>query len=62
MYSSESTVRRTGSYLYEEFVPTDGTDVKVCNFANTVIPRLSRVYVPESPAISENTLSRNRIG
>ena len=30
VYSSESTVRRTGSYLYEEFVPTDGTDLKVC--------------------------------
>ena len=30
MYSPESNVRKTGSYIYEEFMPTDGTDVKVC--------------------------------
>lgn len=29
VYSPESTVRKTGSYIYEEFMPTDGTDVKV---------------------------------
>ncbi len=29
VYSSESRVRRTGSYLYEEFMATAGTDVKV---------------------------------
>ena len=29
MYSPVSTVRKTGSYIYEEFMPTDGTDVKV---------------------------------
>ena len=28
-YFSESSVRQTGSYIYEEFLPTDGTDVKV---------------------------------
>ena len=28
-YFSESSVRKTGSYIYEEFLPTDGTDVKV---------------------------------
>ncbi|KAL5019491.1 hypothetical protein ScPMuIL_002383 [Solemya velum] len=28
-YSSVNGVRKTGSYIYEEFVPTDGTDVKV---------------------------------
>lgn len=35
MYSPESNVRKTGSYIYEEFMPTDGTDVKVwpCNCA-----------------------------
>lgn len=32
MYSPESTVRKTGSYIYEEFMPTDGTDVKVPKF------------------------------
>ncbi len=29
MYSPISTVRKTGSFIYEEFMPTDGTDVKV---------------------------------
>ena len=28
-YFSESSVRKSGSYMYEEFLPTDGTDVKV---------------------------------
>ena len=28
-YSTESSVRKTGSFLYEDFVPTDGTDIKV---------------------------------
>ena len=28
-YSPESTVRQDGSYIYEEFIPADGTDVKV---------------------------------
>lgn len=32
VYSPESNVRKTGSYIYEEFMPTDGTDVKVCKF------------------------------
>ena len=29
VYSSKSTIRREGSYIYEDFMPTDGTDVKV---------------------------------
>lgn len=28
-YSSESSVRMKGSFIYEDFMPTDGTDVKV---------------------------------
>ena len=32
VYSPESNVRKTGSYIYEEFMPTDGTDVKVPKF------------------------------
>uniref|UniRef100_A0A1I7ZMN2 Inositol hexakisphosphate and diphosphoinositol-pentakisphosphate kinase n=1 Tax=Steinernema glaseri TaxID=37863 RepID=A0A1I7ZMN2_9BILA len=28
-YSNTSTVRREGSYIYEDFIPADGTDVKV---------------------------------
>jgi len=27
-YSQENKIRRNGSYIYEEFMPTDGTDVK----------------------------------
>lgn len=34
VYSPESNVRKTGSYIYEEFMPTDGTDVKVINVIN----------------------------
>jgi len=30
VYSSINTVRKMGSYIYEDFMPTDGTDVKVC--------------------------------
>ncbi|KAK2178601.1 hypothetical protein NP493_538g04049 [Ridgeia piscesae] len=29
VYSPVSSVRKVGSYIYEEFMPTDGTDVKV---------------------------------
>ena len=29
VYSKESSVRREGSYIYEDFMATDGTDVKV---------------------------------
>ena len=35
-YFSESSVRQTGSYIYEEFLPTDGTDVKVCDFFDSI--------------------------
>ena len=31
-YFSESSIRKSGSYIYEEFLPTDGTDVKVGSF------------------------------
>ena len=36
-YFSESSVRQTGSYIYEEFLPTDGTDVKVCTFCVIIL-------------------------
>ena len=29
VYSAVGTVRKTGSFVYEDFMPTDGTDVKV---------------------------------
>ena len=41
-YFSESSVRQTGSYIYEEFLPTDGTDVKVCDFTHFCHSILSR--------------------
>lgn len=39
VYSPESSVRKTGSYIYEEFMPTDGTDVKVLNKLASSLPR-----------------------
>lgn len=42
MYSPESSVRKTGSYIYEEFMPTDGTDVKVmCMFSWPLMERFN---------------------
>lgn len=32
VYSRFCRVRTQGSYLYEDFMPTDGTDVKVISF------------------------------
>ena len=29
VYCNETEVRQDGSYIYEDFMPTDGTDVKV---------------------------------
>jgi inositol hexakisphosphate/diphosphoinositol-pentakisphosphate kinase len=46
VYSSESSVRKTGSYIYEDFMPTDGTDVKVRNGKRM---RISRFFWPSSP-------------
>jgi len=40
VYSSESNVRKTGSYIYEDFMPTDGTDVKVLMLA-LIIEKIS---------------------
>ena len=35
--ADHSVVRRDGTYIYEEFVPTGGTDVKVCVAARSKI-------------------------
>ncbi|XP_075249768.1 inositol hexakisphosphate and diphosphoinositol-pentakisphosphate kinase 2-like [Convolutriloba macropyga] len=34
-YSSESSVRKSGSFIYEEFKPTDGCDVKIGSVSST---------------------------
>lgn len=51
-------VRRSGSYIYEEFMPTGGTDVKVR--ADVLLRRmLQGVYLCTSCMMSENNLSPN---
>lgn len=35
-YSSNGVIRRQGSYIYEDFMPTDGTDVKVRSYTKFV--------------------------
>uniref|UniRef100_A0A915HEC3 Inositol hexakisphosphate and diphosphoinositol-pentakisphosphate kinase n=1 Tax=Romanomermis culicivorax TaxID=13658 RepID=A0A915HEC3_ROMCU len=47
VYSPESTVRKEGSYVYEDFMPTDGTDVKVY----AVGPDYAHAEARKSPAL-----------
>ncbi|KAB1281666.1 Inositol hexakisphosphate and diphosphoinositol-pentakisphosphate kinase 2 [Camelus dromedarius] len=53
VYSPESSVRKTGSYIYEEFMPTDGTDVKVglIQYVYTVGPDYAHAEARKSPAL-----------
>lgn len=52
MYSPESSVRKTGSYIYEEFMPTDGTDVKV-EFGTSITAQntMQRVMLRGTPFV-----------
>ncbi|XP_054162265.1 inositol hexakisphosphate and diphosphoinositol-pentakisphosphate kinase 2-like, partial [Oppia nitens] len=57
VYSPESHIRKTGSYIYEEFMPTDGTDVKVY----TVGPDYAHAEARKSPAL-DGKVERDKEG
>lgn len=56
-YFAESKVRREGSYMYEDFMPTDGTDVKVY----TVGSDYAHAEARKAPAL-DGKVERDREG
>ncbi|XP_053212708.1 inositol hexakisphosphate and diphosphoinositol-pentakisphosphate kinase-like isoform X3 [Panonychus citri] len=57
VYSPETSIRKTGSYIYEEFMPTDGTDIKVY----TVGPDYAHAEARKSPAL-DGKVERDKDG
>nr|XP_015837410.1 PREDICTED: inositol hexakisphosphate and diphosphoinositol-pentakisphosphate kinase 2 isoform X17 [Tribolium castaneum] len=60
VYSPESRVRKTGSFIYEDFMPTDGTDVKEIK-VYTVGPDYAHAEARKSPAL-DGKVERDREG